>query len=90
MTKRTNYIRGRDKEYRIVKTLKSQGYIAFRSAGSHSPFDVVAINPDTKLIILVQSKLRGKKNLSKVEREIIENEKLLIEGDYKVLFELWE
>ena len=32
------------------------GFIAFRSAGSHSPIDVVAINPKTMDVVLVQCK----------------------------------
>lgn len=51
-----NYIKGRRKEYKIVNQCKEKGFIAFRSAGSHSPVDVVAINPGTKQIRLIQAK----------------------------------
>jgi len=50
-----NYRRGRAKEYRIMKALKKQGFeIVLRSAGSHSPIDVIAIKPEK--IMFVQSK----------------------------------
>ncbi len=50
-----NYIKGRKKEYRKVSELKTLGCpIAFRSAGSHSPIDVVGINPEERTIMLVQ------------------------------------
>lgn len=51
-----NYVNGRAKEYRIVNKLKEEGYIAQRTAGSHSPYDVIAIHPDKKIVLLVQSK----------------------------------
>ena len=52
-----NYINGRKKEYRIVKQLKKEGFdIAQRSAGSHSPVDIFAINKKTKEICFVQAK----------------------------------
>jgi Holliday junction resolvase len=53
----TNYEKGRKKEYKIMKKLKEQGYdIVFRTAGSHSPIDVVGINKEKRRIICVQSK----------------------------------
>lgn len=51
-----NYVKGRRKEYKSVYQFKREGCIAFRSAGSHSPIDVVAINPKTKEINLIQCK----------------------------------
>ena len=51
------YVKGRKKEYKIVHDLKLLGYtIAQRTAGSHSPIDVFAINPLTHTIMFVQSK----------------------------------
>ena len=38
-----NYSRGRRAEYRAMKMLRHQGYIAMRAAGSHGMFDVVAL-----------------------------------------------
>jgi hypothetical protein len=40
-----NYITGRRFEYKVRDTWRSRGYTAFRSAGSHSPYDVVALQP---------------------------------------------
>ena len=52
-----NYIKGRRKEYAIMKSLKDEGYIiAHRTAGSHSPIDVFAIHKEKKIIKLIQSK----------------------------------
>ena len=52
-----NYIKGRRKEYKIIKTMKQLGYqIAQRTAQSRSPFDVIAINTLTREIKLIQSK----------------------------------
>lgn len=52
-----NYIKGRKKEYKIMKELKEQGFdIAQRTAGSHSPIDVFAIHKKNKVIKFIQSK----------------------------------
>jgi len=41
----TNYEKGRQKEAEFVKFLKYNGWLAMRSAGSHSEFDVAAAAP---------------------------------------------
>jgi len=52
-----NYVKGRRKEYKICDELRAQGWdIVQRTAGSHSPIDVIAINQEKKLIRLIQSK----------------------------------
>ena len=64
------YVKGRRKEYKIVKELKDQGYtIVQRTAGSHSPIDVIAINKETRTIRLIQAKPDGF-NSVKIEREL--------------------
>ncbi len=53
----SNYLKGRRKEYRIVKKYKKLGYdIVQRTAGSRSPLDVFAINFKEKIILFIQSK----------------------------------
>jgi Holliday junction resolvase len=55
-----NYIKGRRKEYKIRRELIDEGFdIVQRSAGSHSPIDVFAINKATNEILLVQAKPKG-------------------------------
>lgn len=76
-----NYNNGRAKETRIVNKARAKGYIAFRSAGSHSPIDVVIISPTEQRIWLIQSKL-GK--LSRPEKERILEELKGLEGMYSV------
>lgn len=57
-----NYVKGRRKEYKICDDLKSLGFdIVQRSAGSHSPIDIFAINQKEKLILLIQCKPEGYK-----------------------------
>ena len=81
-----NYQNGRAKEQRIVNKLKAQGYIAARSAGSKSPIDVWSVNPKTKLVKLIQSKIGY---LSPKQKEEINKLKEL-NGLYLVEFELWD
>lgn len=49
-----NYRKGRRNEYRSMRVLEAVGYICIRSAGSHSPFDVIALGPSD--VLLVQCK----------------------------------
>ena len=52
-----NYIKGRRKEYKICDELRTLGFdIVQRTAGSHSPIDIIAINIKDKKIIFTQSK----------------------------------
>ena len=55
-----HYIKGYKKEQRIVNNLKKLGFdIAQRTAGSHSPIDIIAVHRKTKKICLIQAKPRG-------------------------------
>jgi len=52
----TSYTRGRDFEYRIVNGFRAKGIYAVRTAGSHSIFDVIAIDLQERKIYLKQLK----------------------------------
>lgn len=85
MTNRA-YQRGAAKERRICKRKKMEGFeIAQRTAGSHSPFDVIAIEPKTKVIKLIQSK---PPSLSETKRQQLEAEYSHLNGVYDVTFEV--
>lgn len=51
-----NYLKGVRKERKIVNRAREQGKLAFRSAGSHSPIDVVIIDYRAKKIEFIQCK----------------------------------
>jgi len=51
-----NYRKGYMKERKIVNTARAKGHVSFRSAGSHSPIDVIIIDDKKQLIWLVQAK----------------------------------
>ena len=79
-----NYKKGREKEYRICKRLREEGYnIVQRSAGSHSPVDIWAINIEEKKILLVQSKPESR--TEREERKLYKENKKL-NGKYSVEF----
>jgi Archaeal holliday junction resolvase (hjc). len=75
-----SYIKGRNKEYRIKKKLEQEGYYVIRSAGSHSYFDLVAINTEKKEILLVQVKTR----IDKKTEELYKNLEKEFNGVYNV------
>jgi Holliday junction resolvase len=65
-----NYVKGRNAEYYWKKKLESQGFAVIRTAGSHSPADLIAGNGDFVYAIQVKA---SKKKLSKNEQdELIE------------------
>lgn len=82
-----NYKNGADKERRIVKKFRDNGCLAFRSAGSHSPIDCFILDTQKHEIKLIQSKIGY---LSPKQRGEIMTKCLQYEGDYKVVFELWD
>ena len=55
-----NYNSGRKFEYRVKKHLEKKGYYVMRSAGSKSPFDLIAIPNNKPLltykVLLIQCK----------------------------------
>ena len=52
-----NYEKGRRKEYKVCKSFREKGcIISQRSAGSHSPIDVFAIDKSKKTIYFIQVK----------------------------------
>ncbi|MGB9866553.1 MAG: hypothetical protein ACPLPR_01395 [Bacillota bacterium] len=70
-----NYRRGYLGELKAVRLLEAEGYTVARTAGSHSPFDVVAVGRSCVRLIQVKRVKRGgvhpaleegKRNLSRV------------------------
>jgi len=55
-SKRSNYERGRDFEYRVKRALEGLGYVVVRCAGS-KPVDLVAMKPG--VVIFVECKKSG-------------------------------
>lgn len=52
-----NYVKGRKKEYAIVHELREMGFvIAQRTAGSHSPVDVIGVDKEKRIIKFIQAK----------------------------------
>ena len=67
-----------------MREAKADGKIAFRSAGSHSPFDVCIIDLDNRIIELSQLKA-GTSRLTKKEKDAF---KEFIDGRFNVVFTL--
>jgi hypothetical protein len=87
---RTYYQRRADRERRILNKFLEKQWIGSRSAGSHSIIDIWVLNPERHQIYLIQSKLNGKENLSRPERERILTEGRKLNGTYEVEFQLWD
>ena len=52
-----NYIKGRNFEYAVMRHLRTVGYDAMRTAGSHGQFDIVAIHKSQGCIEFIQCKV---------------------------------
>ena len=63
-----NYISGRKFEYRVRDYFESIGYFVLRSAGSHTPVDLLAVNKKCGMIYLIQCK-HGTNKISKIDIE---------------------
>lgn len=87
LKKMTQYTRGRSKEYRVCNELKKAGYsIVQRTAGSHSPFDIIAIHPKNHKIKLIQVKLGL---FSTCEKNKLYTKHRNLQGDFNVQFKIW-
>lgn len=64
-----NYRRGYIAERRCANYFASEGYITARTAGSHSPFDVIAINGERILLIQIK-RTKTKYNANKLIEEL--------------------
>lgn len=78
-----NYVKGRRQEYKLVNQAKKMGCVAFRSAGSHSPIDVVAIDTAQKRISLIQAK---PDTMSENAKNKLKEENIDLNGVFEVEF----
>ena len=80
-----NYIKGRKKEYRVMNDERKLGNIVLRSAGSHSPIDVVSIDVVAREIKLIQCK---PDSLSELEKTRILMACQSLNNTFKCVFEI--
>ena len=78
-----NYVKGVKKERLYVNRAKSMGLISFRSAGSHSPIDVVVIDMKTRNIGFIQCK---PDSMAQIAKDRILDELKELSGAYTVRF----
>lgn len=64
----TAYTRGRSREYRVIHTLRKEGWLCTRSAASHGPVDIFAGKNGQTLLIQVKS---GKGRMSESDIGIL-------------------
>jgi len=60
----TRYQKGRSLEYYVKRRLESEDYLVMRTAGSHSPFDLICVNMDGSgevLFVQVSKRFERKK-----------------------------
>lgn len=77
------YVKGRRKEYKVVNQEKDKGNMSFRSAGSHSPVDVISIDNVNKVIKLIQCK---SDNMPESQKKKLEEQYKYLNSVYSVVF----
>jgi len=80
-----NYLKGVRKERKLVNEARERGLLSFRSAGSHSPIDVVIVDKEDRRITFVQCK---PDSMSRNQRAKIEKEQERLNGFFEVRFEV--
>ena len=80
-----NYIKGRKKEYKVMNDERKLGNHVLRSAGSHSPIDVVSIDVSARVIKLIQCK---PDNMSELEKNKILSACQSLNDNFKCVFEI--
>lgn len=84
-----NYIKGRAFEHKRRKAWERDGYVCARTAGSKSPFDLIAIKPGGP-VVLIQCKTTES---SSVARKLLADFKAtppLPVGQYTQCMEVWD
>ena len=66
-----NYLKGRRLEYEIQHKLQNAGWLAVRTAGSHSPIDIIAIRHNKIRVIQCKAKPMGEKALRSLHLSIL-------------------
>jgi len=64
----TAYTRGRSREYRVLQTLREDGWLCSRSAASHGPVDIFGGKDGRTLLIQVKS---GKGRMSALDMRVL-------------------
>jgi thioesterase domain-containing protein len=62
----TNYEKGRQYEYRSMRTLAAAGYEVARAAGSHGPWDIAGFSAGG--VVLVQVKFNCQPTAAEIEQ----------------------
>ena len=78
-----HYMKGYRKERKFMNEARQSGLIAFRSAGSHSPIDVITVDSKNRRIELIQCK--ASELTDSMKKKIFEETEGL-DGTYTVKF----
>ena len=77
-----NYIKGIKYEREIVNEAKEKGLMAFRSAGSRSPVDIIILDKFNKVVYFIQAKNK------KVKEDNLKEEFEFNDTGYRIIFEV--
>jgi len=78
-----HYVKGRKKEYKLMKQYRALGYVVLRTAGSHGFADIIVIDKSTKEIYFIQVK---PDNISDTQEIKLRLENSWLNGLYKVIY----
>ncbi len=86
-----NYLAGRRFEYRAMQELKECGYTVMRTAGSHGPFDIIAIHTQAPHVVeMVQCKIVDTPAAaSRMEKHFRKNPPFLVQSKFVQSLAMW-
>lgn len=84
----TNYIRGRAFEYARMRHWEGKGYLTLRTAGSHGPFDIVAVRANAPVALIQCKIVQTETEARRLIRQFTENPPLSPYGKYHQVMEV--
>lgn len=88
MSPNANYVRGRRFEYTRKKAWEAQGCICVRTAGSHGPWDIIAVKPGFGVFLIQCKSVQTHAQATRIIADFTQNPPLQ-EGKYAQGIEVW-
>lgn len=83
-----NYERGRRWEYKVKKEWEKRDYMVLRTAGSHGPFDLVAVKWGLYPSLIQCKVCSSVAEAGRLQREFLENPPLKPGGYYEQILQI--
>ena len=83
------YESGRRFEYRQRDAWRERGYEVMRTAGSHGPYDLIAVHPRRPVVLIQCKVVKTQAEAERLIRTFKKSPPLLPSGPYTQVMEVW-